>query len=701
MNIDDLAHVAQTQIMKTISAEDLFISIETVASKIKLVATRSQNLVPIPEENAKVSTAADIFADTSKELMWRWDLISEDLLPSEHRAAVKKARGIRRKLKCHQKAVVKLIQVIRDGIQCINSGSTQAKKQKAIAKISSDEEKVLKYEREEEKARLRNSSKKQKDLEKQHQAEERRKEKQRAEEVRKAEKAKKEEARKIEKAQKVEEKERKKMLETAKLLEKTEKQKSMMRSFFASPCPKSKSKSVDKNKPVCNLHEKAHDSTKFWSMLALNKEVEKPFIKLSSRAVRSKKRRVRNTNVSVFAPTVSDNPFNQQVYYEERSISVRNRYKFLSFREDQRPPYHGTWSKRSTKVRGRSPFGKDTEYLDYDVDSEAEWEEGDDEEGEDCSETGNDDEEMVDEEGDIMKYNYQDGWLAEDDDLDMEDEDDQETKDLRKRKMKGEGVDCPVSKFTAACVIAPLNGGIPLLASNDCPSLISDCVEGIDVSNAKKLLESHCGDILIPRAICMDIFPPSSRKADSSNSRPKQSAQTMSRDDEVTFAKFVHNSTLKSKEMMVEELRNTYKNITSSRAQAMRKLDSIANKRRIRNGGGVIWEVKNEVLKSLGLGDLVKEASVEDVAPSSKPSMEASETGNQEVPVKQNLKATSKKSKAKKHCINKNWVYEETFTSSAVGEPKQKNKFDCILFKEEKAPCICKSFINLGEKEED
>ena len=43
-----------------------------------------------------------------------------------------------------------------------------------------------------------------------------------------------------------------------------------------------------------------------------------------------------------------------------------------------RPPYHGTWSKRrAVKGLGRKPFTKEP-ILDYDVDSEAEWEEGDD-----------------------------------------------------------------------------------------------------------------------------------------------------------------------------------------------------------------------------------------------------------------------------------------------------------------------------------
>ena len=45
-------------------------------------------------------------------------------------------------------------------------------------------------------------------------------------------------------------------------------------------------------------------------------------------------------------------------------------------------PFLGTWSKRSKRITGRRFLGKDTVLIDYDVDSEAEWEE--DEEGEEC-----------------------------------------------------------------------------------------------------------------------------------------------------------------------------------------------------------------------------------------------------------------------------------------------------------------------------
>ena len=51
------------------------------------------------------------------------------------------------------------------------------------------------------------------------------------------------------------------------------------------------------------------------------------------------------------------------------------RPKLLQFRENYRPAYWGTWRKRSRLVTGRRPLGKDPAYLDYDVDSDEDWEE--------------------------------------------------------------------------------------------------------------------------------------------------------------------------------------------------------------------------------------------------------------------------------------------------------------------------------------
>ena len=51
------------------------------------------------------------------------------------------------------------------------------------------------------------------------------------------------------------------------------------------------------------------------------------------------------------------------------------RAKLLQFCENQRPPYWGTWGKRSKLVGPRRPFGQDKERFDYEYDSDDDWEE--------------------------------------------------------------------------------------------------------------------------------------------------------------------------------------------------------------------------------------------------------------------------------------------------------------------------------------
>ena len=620
--IDDLSAFAQNKLMSSCT-EEMPISLESITSKIKIIASRTQYLFPIPSMENKENEKLDLFSDNKPEFMWRWELISDDLLPPECKSCVKKARTSRRKLKNHEKAVTRLIQCIHDAYLAIQSGATQTKKQKLIAKVSSEEEKVLKYAREEEKMRLQKEATRKKNEEKKKLEEERNKLKKQAEDAKKAQKLEESERKKAEKAKKLEEADRKKKeaerkkaeveLKKKEAAEKKaaseEKRKHRMMSFFTKPASPKKAEveSTPAIAPVtlCVIEDSSFQSDEFWASLGNGKDTATPFQRLSSKAKKSRKRKISTAKARVFVPTVSDNPFAQQVYDEERILDIRNKYKFLSFREDYRPPYHGTWSKpKSSTISGRTPFVKDTEYLDYEIDSEAEWEEGDDEQGEDCSENGNDEEDMIDdEEGDTTKYNYQDGWLAEDGDLELED-DDEETQKLRKRKFcAGETNEC-LNASSAACVVAPLKGGIPQCEIN------SELIEGIDPIESKSLVGMHFSVILSTDTICFDAFPPAAKKVAAkksvSSSQNSKTSNEMSQEDVITFAKFVHNCTFKSKDMVVEELRNKHPKITSSRAQATRKLDSIANKRRLKNGGGVIWEVKNDVLKTLGLEELIK-----------------------------------------------------------------------------------------------
>lgn len=102
---------------------------------------------------------------------------------------------------------------------------------------------------------------------------------------------------------------------------------------------------------------------------------------------------------------------NQQ-YSETRQVTVDSRLKLLAFQEDTRPPYCGTFSKRSREVKACRPFGRDEEKLNYEYDSEAEWEE-EEEEGEDIGMSdGSDDESR---ESNDNELEYDDMFLHDND----------------------------------------------------------------------------------------------------------------------------------------------------------------------------------------------------------------------------------------------------------------------------------------------
>ncbi|KAJ2090482.1 hypothetical protein IW138_002694 [Coemansia sp. RSA 986] len=77
--------------------------------------------------------------------------------------------------------------------------------------------------------------------------------------------------------------------------------------------------------------------------------------------------------------------------------------KLLHFHGSRRPDYWGTWSRSLRRVNGRQPFAKDTDQLDYEVDSDAEWE--------------------IEEEGEELRSD-------DDDDEDDEDDDDEDDEDF-------------------------------------------------------------------------------------------------------------------------------------------------------------------------------------------------------------------------------------------------------------------------------
>ncbi|KAI9103183.1 chromatin assembly factor 1 subunit A-domain-containing protein [Phlyctochytrium arcticum] len=91
----------------------------------------------------------------------------------------------------------------------------------------------------------------------------------------------------------------------------------------------------------------------------------------------------------------------------------RVKWKLLQFCENLRPAYWGTWSKKCSKITGRRPLRMDTEVLDYEYDSEAEWE--DEEPGEElCSDEGGEDEDGSDAGDDENNWLVPHGYLSDD-----------------------------------------------------------------------------------------------------------------------------------------------------------------------------------------------------------------------------------------------------------------------------------------------
>ncbi|CAD5206609.1 unnamed protein product [Bursaphelenchus okinawaensis] len=101
------------------------------------------------------------------------------------------------------------------------------------------------------------------------------------------------------------------------------------------------------------------------------------------------------------APIIRRSPLDQDVYNNlmnvqlEKSDYLTNlpkrqklvkdpmRAKLFQFCESERPPYYGTWRQKSSLITGRRPWFKATNQIDYERDSENEWE-PEPSEGEDC-----------------------------------------------------------------------------------------------------------------------------------------------------------------------------------------------------------------------------------------------------------------------------------------------------------------------------
>ncbi|XP_061393191.1 chromatin assembly factor 1 subunit A [Musca vetustissima] len=119
-------------------------------------------------------------------------------------------------------------------------------------------------------------------------------------------------------------------------------------------------------------------------------------------------------------------------------IREEMRVKFYKFHDNRRPPYYGTWRKKSKVITGRRPFAQDTKFCDYEVDSDDEWEE--EEPGESLEDASDDDKEKESEDDD---YEVDNEWFVphghlSEEEMQNEDElgDDCNDREAQKAKLK-------------------------------------------------------------------------------------------------------------------------------------------------------------------------------------------------------------------------------------------------------------------------
>lgn len=116
--------------------------------------------------------------------------------------------------------------------------------------------------------------------------------------------------------------------------------------------------------------------------------------------------------------------------------------KLLQFTENYRPAYYGTWRKTSAVVRPRRPFACDSRLLNYEVDSDEEWDE--EEPGESTSvkdddeedDEGNDEGEEMDPELQSEGFLVEHGYLSDGEGANADEEEEEGSLEQRKEKQR-------------------------------------------------------------------------------------------------------------------------------------------------------------------------------------------------------------------------------------------------------------------------
>jgi hypothetical protein len=360
-----------------------------------------------------------MFDCTDALAVWRWETLSPVHFTKSAQAVLREVRAVRGRYSRALKAVYRVLEQLQ---KVPYSETKLAPLEERSAKCMTEVEKAKEKRRETETKRAAEAAEKRR---KDELREQKRLEK---EEADKARKAAAEAAAAAKAAQGSAEKEKKAPVVNEKALKKAqelEKSKNMFMNFLKSSAPAAGASSapVSANAPAAPAtssgsssatqlkastaasssacaEERSEKLARFDAALKadmpLSEIMRYQRERYQSRPTRQAPRRPRyiDLHVTVIVPDprnrgafdASDNTFS-----EIQEKTFHNKVRTLSFWEDHRPAYVGTVSRKSRIICGRRPLAKDTELLNYEYDSEEDWEE--EVEGEDLNETDEEEEE--------------------------------------------------------------------------------------------------------------------------------------------------------------------------------------------------------------------------------------------------------------------------------------------------------------------
>ncbi|KAM3938827.1 chromatin assembly factor 1 subunit A [Leptodactylus fuscus] len=283
---------------------------------------------------------------------------------------------------------------------------------KEEAKKKKEEERELKAKERKEKKEKENQEK----AEKLRLKEEKKKEKLEAIEAKQEEKRKKEEEKRI----KIEEKRMK--AEITRFLQKPKT--SQTPKTLSQSCGKFAPFEIKKNMaiaPLCRVEFEQESSERLdklleeqssESLFLLEIKVRKP--RRMGRTVMPQLPNLTSESEDVQILESTDEPLQENLIVTKQSLLERRKMKLLQFCENYRPAYWGTWNRSSTIINPRKPWAQDTKLLDYEVDSDEEWEEEEPGESLSHSEGDEDDDDTKEDDEDDDGFFVPHGYLSED-----------------------------------------------------------------------------------------------------------------------------------------------------------------------------------------------------------------------------------------------------------------------------------------------